>query len=272
MSFERLGLNRAGRFIYSIITMLKTVTKKKSSRLAGNLMTAAVALFLLGCFLVFLLPVAAEAVFQNRLSKAAGLPVQIGKVQFSLTSPRFSLSQIEVFNPKDFPAGPLARVREANVRYLPSLQFVGGFEFKRVEIEFEEFRLLRNEKGILNLPLLKSAGEKPVIEEVVFNLTSVTYTDLSGAQPVQQTYDLGLSNAVYRNVKGIPGIVEIIGWEILKRTGVEEKTGPVMPEIRPTAGSQAADQNEPAAAASLLPASSASTSEPSPAPSSPTAD
>jgi hypothetical protein len=77
--------------------------------------------------------------------------------------------------------------------------------------------------------------EDATIEELILNLDSVTYTDLTGEQPVhQKTFDLGLKDATYRNVKGVAGIIEIINWEILKRTGISAAlaTIPATPQIQ----------------------------------------
>ena len=251
--------------------MKKATTKQKPSSRISNLATAFVALFLLGCLLVFLLPAVVESVFQGQLSKATGLPVELGKVHFSLTQPQFSVQDIQIMNPPDFPAGPLAEVSEARVRYAPSPKFVGGFELKRLEIDFRGFRVLRNEKGILNLPLGVSTSRGPVIKEVKLNLASATYTDLSGGQPSQQTFELGLTNAVYRNVKGISGLLEILNWEVLKRTGLEEKKAPTLPEVKPIAELPTANQTVPGAAPSAPAQANLSTSAPSPDPSAPKA-
>ncbi|GEM_PF-1188844 len=247
--------------------MKKATTKQKPSNRIGSLATAFVALFLLGCFLVFLLPAVVESVFQGQLSKATGLPVELGRVHFSLSQPQFSIQDVQVLNPVGFPAGPLAEVSEARVRYAPSAKFVGGFELKRLEIDFKDFRVLRNEKGVLNLPIGVLTGRGSVIEEVKLNLASVTYTDLSGRQPAQQTFELGLTNAIYRNVKGIPGILEILNWEILKRTGLEEKKAPALSEIKPIAGLPAANQTAPGAVPTPPSQANSTASEPSPAPS-----
>ena len=250
--------------------MPKSFTKKKSSPLSSGV-TALTAVFLLGCFLVFLLPVVVEAVFQRQLSKATTLPVEIGKVHFSLRRPQFSIYEIEVSNPKDFPSGLLAQVGEARVQYAPTGKFVGGFELKKIEIDFKDFRLIRNEKGILNLPTFPPSESRHLINEVILNLGSVTYTDLSSGQPSQQTFDLALSKALYRNIKGISGILEILNWEILKRTGVEEKLKTSLSEIKPIGGSPVAVQTASEAVPSLAPAPSSKPSEPSPALSAPKA-
>ncbi len=250
--------------------MPKSITKKKSSPLSNGA-TTLIALFLLGCFLVFLLPVVVEAVFQSQLSKATTLPVEIGKVHFSLRRPQFSIQEIQILNPSGFPAGPLAQVGEVRARYSPSPKFVGGFELKKVEIDFKDFRLIRNETGKLNLPSLAPAENRNLINEVILNLGPVTYTDLSSGQPAQETFDLALSHAIYRNVKGISGILEILKWEILKRTGVEESAPPALPQIKPIGELPAETQSVSEAVPSAPGAADSKSSSPSLDPSAPAA-
>lgn len=253
--------------------MRKAPTKQKSRGLLSNLFSAAVAVLLVAAFVFFLLPVVVQTVLERQLAKATGLPVQIENVQFSLNSPQFTVKEVVFHNPSGFPDAPLAQLRQVRVWYSPSPTFLGWMVLKRVEVDFEDFRLVRNQAGVLNLPQAGSLKKgKSTINEVTLNLKAITYTDLSGTQPAQETFDLDLTNALYRNVKGAAGVVEILSWEVLKRTGVEEKARPVLPEIKPIAESQAVVQNVPAPAASSLPESKTSGSGPSPAPSAQGAD
>lgn len=225
--------------------MKKTVTKKKPSL---SFLTFGGGVVLLFFFLiVYLLPPAASALIQGYLSKTTGLPVKIHKLHVSLVRSQFSIKDLQFSNAKGFPDAPLARIGKVRIHYLLPATIGRWFELKKVEINFNEFRLVRNESGNLNLPAIRplpASGE--TIDELVLNLGSVTYTDLSGKQPVQQTFDVKLENSVYRKVKGIPGIFEILNWEILKRTGVEEKKNPPLPEIKPLAESTPAPPQAPA--------------------------
>ena len=249
---------------------MKTATAKRNFASAPSSWGAlVVGLFLIVLLVVFLSPWAAQALIQNRLSKATGLPVNIGSAHFNLTRPRFWIKDLQLSNPKGFPAAPLASVGEVKARYSPVSVLLGQPHFKKVQVNFKEFRLMRSEKGILNLPTVPSAASsRATIDELELNLNSVTYTDLStGGQPTQQTFNLGLINSVYRNVKGIPGIVEILGWEVLKRTGVPEKTAPALPSAKPIVELRVATQTGSVPVPQAPPATSQSKSAPSPAPS-----
>lgn len=213
--------------------MKKTVTKKESS--IPFLALGVGATLLLFSLAVFLLPPVAIALIQNYLSQTTGLSVKIRKLSLNLARSQFSIKDLEFSNSTGFPEAPFARIGKVRMHYLPPATLGGGFELKKVEVDFKEFWLVRNEAGTLNLPALRPLPAKgKTIEELVFNLDTVAYADLSGGQPVQQTFDVKLEKATYRKVKGIPGILEILNWEILKRTGVEERTGPPIPEIKPT--------------------------------------
>lgn len=181
-------------------------------------------LLVIGSLTVFLLPRAVEALILGRIAKATGLEATVGEFQIGLARSEFSLKDLFLLNPPDFPSAPLAVVSEAKVQFLPPPVLGISLDVKRVEVNFSEFRLIRNEKGVLNLPASQVPEKvRDPFDEVLLNLNTVTYTDLSGGQPVQTTFNIALQNGLYRNVKGIGGIVEIVNWEVLKRTGIEEK-------------------------------------------------
>ena len=210
--------------------MKKTASAKKPPHFLGVL---GIILILIGILVAFFLPPTVEALIASNLSKITGLPVDIGKLHLSLTRPQFLIRDLRFSNPKGFPSTELATLGEVKVQYVPPPIILGRFDLKKVEINFKELRLVRNETGIINLPLqspMRAVGD--VVDEVVLNLGSLTYTDLSEKQPVQKTFDLGLNNAVYRNVKGVAGIMEIVNWEVLKRTGIEAKKVTPSPEPR----------------------------------------
>ncbi len=246
---------------------MKTSTaKQKSSSLPSNLGGWVVGLFLIVLLGVFISPWFAQRLVQNRLSNATGLYLRIGTAHFNLTRPKFWIKDLQFSNPKGFPASPLALIAEVNAKYSLFSVLLGRPHFKKVQVNFKEFRLMRNDRGRLNLPAASSSasGAQATIDELDINLDKVTFTDLSTGQPQQQTFNLGLVNSTYRNVKGVAGIVEILNWEVLKRTGVPEKiTVPTIP-VKPIAELRAVTQTSSAPLPpQALPGSTPSKSSPS---------
>lgn len=216
--------------------MKATATKRNLASAPSSLGAVVVTFFLLALLGVFLSPWVARALIQSQLSKTTGLPVSLGNVHFSVTGPRFSIKDLQFSNPRGFPSAPLAQVSEVKARYSPLSAVLGRPHFKRLQVTFREFRLMRNESGSLNLPSVAGgAVGRADIDELELTLVPLTYTDLSSGQPTQKTYDMDLIKSVYRNVKGVAGIVEILNWEILKRTGLPEKVTPAPPQVKPTA-------------------------------------
>lgn len=200
------------------------MTKRTSTQKSpAGLFKFLILVFLFAALIILLTPKAVQSHIKNRLAESLGLPLAIGEIDFSFTSPQFLLKDLLLSNPDGFPSAKMAEIGRVNVQYAPSFVFLQGLDVKKVEVDFKELRLVRNEAGEINLPIqtpLQAAGDE--IDEVVLNLGAVTYTDLSGKEPVQKNFDLELVNAVYRNVKGVAGIMEIVGWEVRKRTGVPE--------------------------------------------------
>ncbi|MBI2167413.1 MAG: hypothetical protein HYU34_04105 [Candidatus Omnitrophica bacterium] len=200
-------------------------------------------------------PTALEFFVVKSLEGTVGAAVKIDRIQIDFLRSQFSLKGVRVSNPAGFPKGEMAILDRVSGRY--TLPPVPGMApgVKKLEVEFLEFRLLKNEKGILNLPALNPfARPGAAIEELLLTLSPVTFTDLSKEPPSQENYDLGLKQSVYRNVKGVWGIIEILNWEILKRTGIEEAPVAEAPAT-PTDESQAADQTLPGPALPALPES-----------------
>lgn len=242
--------------------MTKKSTATKSSNLFLNVLVLAALVVILA---VSFFPQTVKSILANQLTKITGLPVTIRQLDFSLSQPQFLLKDLLLKNPAGFPGAELATISKVRVEYAPSFAMLGKFNLKKVEVDFNELRLIRNEAGTINLPALPStqAVGEAIIEELVVDLQNLTYTDLSGKEPVQKSFEVGLDKAIYRNVKGVAGILEIVNWEVLKRTGIEAKTEPAAapphPEAKPTPEPAAVKEED----ASITP----ETSEPTRAPS-----
>jgi len=199
--------------------MTKPNPLKRSS---GRFLSFGIVIILIGFAVVFFLPSAFVNLMAKRLSQATNLPVNIRHLDVRLSRPEFLILDLKFLNPKGFPPAELASIGEVKVQYIPPPLVLGQLDVKKIEINFKELRLIRNEAGDINLPIrlpVQAVGD--TIDELILNLNSVTYTDLSEKQAVQKTFQLGLERAVYRNVKGVAGILEIVSWEVLKRAGID---------------------------------------------------
>lgn len=242
--------------------------KKKTSPVPAFLLTFAL-LLVIGFAGASLVPSLIQGKLEKRISQTLKLKTEIEKFQFH-PGRHEVLFSLDVSNPGGFPDSRMARIGRVRVDYAFSGLPFRGMDVQRVETAFDEFRLIKNEKGDLNLPALPTpSGKTQVIDEWILNLGPLTFTDLSAGHPIQKTFNLDLSNEIYRNVKGIAGMAEILRWEILKRTGIEEKI--LIPEIKPIGGQSAEVQTGSVPAVSTAPESAQSASSPSPVPSVPAA-
>lgn len=253
----------------------KTVSKKS---FVPSLMIGAFVLLVLAGLAAWAVPSVLSLAATKSLENIAGVPVEVGRFHLSITRPQFTLKELKLFNPKGFPEGEMTVLKQVRGDY-PSPPIFGGISnVKNLELEFKEFRLIRNKSGLMNLPALNPFQSiKGNVDTVKITLGEVTFTDLAGDSPAQQNFDLELQKAIYRNVKGIPGVIEIVNWEILKRTGIEEgkpeePERPVLAELKPIAESLTVGQSAPEPAPAALPGSDPLQLSPSLAPSAPGAD
>lgn len=245
--------------------------KPQDKKPSGLLLNLVVVIFLVLILAVAFFPQAAKALFTRGLSKATGLAVTIRQLDFNFSQPQLLFNDLLLRNPQGFPEAELAKISKVKLHYVPAFALLGQLNLKKVEIDFNELRLIRNEAGDINLPStppLQAVGDV-IIEELVLDLKSLTYTDLSGQEPVQKTFDVGLEKAVYRNVKGVAGIMEIVSWEVMKRTGIEAKTEPQAAPAAtgPEPSSQSAETAPPAEAENpaVSPAPQSEPASPAPA-------
>ena len=106
-----------------------------------------------------------------------------------------------------------------------------------VTIEIEELRIVRAANGKMNLLGLKvfhssGGGEKSKaktselpffrMDTVTLSLNRVTYTDLSTPAPVQQSFRVGIQNAVLGNQPSLEMVVETIVQESIRAAGLQK--------------------------------------------------
>ena len=65
-------------------------------------------------------------------------------------------------------------------------------------------------------------ASKFFVKRLTISLGRATYTDLSGNQPIQQSYNLRMDHAVFKNVSDFGDIVEIVTETAIRQMGLNK--------------------------------------------------
>lgn len=167
-----------------------------------------------------------------------GTPVDIEAAQLDFFAQKITFEGILIKNPEGFQRGILAEIPKIIVDFDASALQHGRLHLHEAGVEIEDLRIIRTAGGKMNLlglkvfrpsskPKEKSVGggaEKPVfqIDRAVISLNRVTYTDLSGPNPLQQSFRLGIQKAVLDNNPDLEAILEAIVQEAVQAAGLQK--------------------------------------------------
>jgi len=223
--------------------------------LIGKLIWKLVKLFILVLIVVLIFHnwIATVAISKG-LEASLGTEVKIDKVKIDILDTSAMIRGIEIKNPDGFPRGDLAYVPKIFADFEPASLFKGVIHFSKIELNFESMQVIRARDGrinILSLKVLEEAErkedapapprqekergeEKPKaqmpqldfrIDELVLTLGGATYIDLTGPEPIEKTFDLGVKGAVYRDIRSTEDVVRIVVTTTMKRVGIAGLSG-----------------------------------------------
>jgi len=202
-------------------------------------------------FLVLVL-IVALVVFRNAIVKnvvvvggthVTGARVKIKDLNIGLVKPRVKIEGFQVYNPKGFPKEVMVDVNEVIVEYdLPAV-LTGKLHLPMVVFDLEEFVMVKNAQGDLNIDSLKFAqeakekeegkteGKKPAkgskemamqIDEFHLNIGRVVVKDYTqGQEPMVQAYDVGLQDKVFKDIKSAQQLATLITMEAMGPTALK---------------------------------------------------
>lgn len=167
-----------------------------------------------------------------------GTPVDIEAAHLDFFSQRVTFEGILIKNPSGFQHGILAEIPKITVDFDASELQHGRLHLFEATIEIEDLRIIRAAGGKMNLLGLKvfQAGNQPKdmnagnggkrslfqMDKAVISLNRVTYTDVSGPNPIQQSFRLGIQKAVLENKPDIEAVVEAIVQEAIQAAGLQK--------------------------------------------------
>ena len=175
--------------------------------------------------------------FSLGLRLGLGAPIDIEVAHLDFFDQKLTLEGILIKNPAGFPRGIMAEIPKVSIAFDAAELQERRLHFREAAIEIEELRIMRSAGGGMNLLGLKvfksSGGPKrteppgagpPLLrtDKVILSLNRITYTDLSGPNPLQQSFRLGIQNAVLDNHPDLEAVVETIVQEAVHAAGLEK--------------------------------------------------
>ncbi len=205
-------------------------------RFLWSLIKLAVLLALVG---FFLRAYGAKWLLTVYLQKEFGTQVTVEEVKLDFVNAQAKYNGVVIQNPLVFPDGGMIFIPKLFLDFKPEALLRGKIMLRTLEVNVGEIRVLNVPGNGLNLyalsvmkPKFKDTGEpgagrfaaeiKPQfgVDQLILSLGQATSTDLTGPNPLQKSYNLGVQHSIFRNVEGLRGVMDIIIWETLKRMGI----------------------------------------------------
>lgn len=170
---------------------------------------------------------------EERIRKETGFDAKIGRMKFSLFSPRVTLENLVIYNPVEFGGSVFLNVPDLHFEYNRKELALGKIHLSLLRLHLQEFHIVENQHGRTNLidALQKAAPEfigapKTGVVELKFagidtlNLTvdEVRYTNLRLPKRNQEV-KLGLKNDLTQNIRTEQDVTGLL-FKILLRAGI----------------------------------------------------
>ncbi|MFZ5802073.1 MAG: AsmA family protein [Candidatus Omnitrophota bacterium] len=185
-------------------------------------------LLLIVILVVFVLAkdVIVKAAIEKGTEIATGLPLGIGVLKLDLWNTKIDIERLELSNPKDFEDPTMLDMPKIYLDFdLPAV-FKGKTHIEAIMIHLDQFNVIKNKDGKLNLDALKAVSEskkpapaaekKPApapqvsIDFLELKIGKVVYKDYSlGEKPVVKEFAINL-NEQFTDIKDINDLSKII--------------------------------------------------------------
>ena len=185
----------------------------------------------------------AKALVENGVRLATGLSLKIEKFDFSLTKGTIKIENLELLNPRGFPDRTMIKMPKIGVGLdWPGL-FKGKVRLRELSLFLQEFTVVKNQKGEVNLNALKAVsgngksrekGKKPEkkngkapefgIELLNLRVDRVVFKDYSkGVSPSVKEFNINLRES-YSKVPNLYFVTSLIVVKTLTRTTISNLT------------------------------------------------
>jgi hypothetical protein len=182
---------------------------------------------------------------EERIRQETGFDVRIGKLEFSLFSPRVSLENVVLYNPAEFGGSLFLDVPDVHAEYDRKQLAVGKLHLKLLRLNVREFHIVENKQGRTNLidvlqktvPEMLGAPPQSMhqysfagIDMLNLSIGTVRYTNLRLPKR-NQVLSLNLRNDLTPNIRTEQDFAAVL-FKVLLRAGITVYQDPAPPAKR----------------------------------------
>ncbi|MFH1360486.1 MAG: AsmA family protein [Candidatus Omnitrophota bacterium] len=180
-----------------------------------------------------------KAAIQGGVKTVTGCSLSMQKFGFGILTTKTDIRGLKLYNPAGFVDKVMLSMPEILVDYNLTSLFKGKAHLSDMKINMEEFVVVKNKDGKVNLNVLKESlakeeapGEKPKeakkkakmpeiqIDNMELKIGKVIYKDYSkGGEPTIKEYDINL-NEQYKNINNVQSLVGLIVFKALAKTSI----------------------------------------------------
>jgi hypothetical protein len=180
-----------------------------------------------------------KAAMETGARVVAGMPLSIQKFDLDIVHTVVDIEGLLLKNPAGFHDTVLVDIPKIFVAYARASIFSGKVHLKNIEFDMNQFTVVKNEKGELNLDRLKAlqgtqkapaqttqqkskTQAKPIpiqIDMMRLKIGKVVYTDYSGGQPSTKEFRINLDQS-YENITDLYSVVRLIVLKAMLSSGI----------------------------------------------------
>ncbi|MDD5120887.1 MAG: hypothetical protein PHR84_06225 [Candidatus Omnitrophica bacterium] len=192
-----------------------------------------VILFLSVAVLLFAKNIVVKIVIEKGVELATGLQLRMDRFEAGIFRSRINIDGLKLYNPKDFEDKVMVSMPNVYIDYnLPSI-IKGKMHFYDIKLNLEEFVVVKNKDGRLNLDSLKvvqaqkESKDKPKpkafdiqVDNLELKIGKVMLKDYSGRSGASvKEFNVNI-NEKYANITNVNAIVSIIVVKALMNTTI----------------------------------------------------
>jgi hypothetical protein len=175
-----------------------------------------------------------KSAIEGMVGNTVGLRLKIKGLKADIFKASIDIKGLQLFNPRGFPDRLMADIPQIYIDYNPDGLFKNKVHIRKARIELNEFLVVKNKDGILNLRSLKTIPadqkkKKPTvrasslqIDVLELKIGRAVYKDYTkGEPPIIKEFNINLDEK-YTNITDIRVLVNLIVAKALARTTIAE--------------------------------------------------